>query len=86
MRDKRQALAQAKSHEAGGRADEAARAYLSAGSLSDAVRVLVEAKRYLDAGNLVMRAVGATPETVQALNGQKRRLCLLYTSPSPRDS
>jgi len=90
MRDKRQALDQAKSHEAGGRADEAARAYLSAGSLSDAVRVLVEAKRYLDAGNLVMRAVGAKPDQVSRLQqGQKRRLAhraaLYYVSAGKLD-
>jgi eukaryotic-like serine/threonine-protein kinase len=69
-----QNLAEAKRLETTGDVEAAAKAYLANGALSDAVRVLVAATRYLDAAQIVMRHVGVTPDQVAGLRGQKRRL------------
>ena len=53
--DQQRALAEGKKHEQERRVDEAVRAYLAGGSLSDAVRVLVEVRRFDDAGELTLR-------------------------------
>jgi len=64
----------AESLERQGRVEDAARAYLAAGSLSNAVRVFAESGRHRDAGNLIMKAIRCEPDEVGPLRGEKRRL------------
>jgi eukaryotic-like serine/threonine-protein kinase len=65
---------EAKRHEREGRVEEAVRAFLAAGSFSDAVRVYADAERPLDAAALIMRVVKVAPDEVGELKGEKRRL------------
>jgi serine/threonine-protein kinase len=55
-----------------GQTDAAVSAWIQAGSLHDAVRVLVDARRFADAGTLVLRALRATPDDVGSLRGMQR--------------
>ena len=57
-----------------GRVEDAASAYLAAGSLSDAERVFAESGRHRDAANLIMKAIQCEPAEVGRLRGEKRRL------------
>jgi tetratricopeptide (TPR) repeat protein len=68
------ALEAARELERKGQVDPAVRAYLRAGSIADAARVLAGVKRYADAGHLVMDALGIGPALVAGLDPDKKKL------------
>jgi serine/threonine-protein kinase len=69
-----QALEQARALEKQGQIDLAVRQFLRAGFVADAARVLAGAKRYADAGHLVMDSLGVGPQLVGGLDAEKRNL------------
>ena len=68
------ALDGARELEREGQIDPAVRAYLRAGSIADAARVLAGVKRYADAGHLVMDALGVGPALVAGLDADRKKL------------
>jgi serine/threonine-protein kinase len=69
-----QALDAARALEKEGQVDPAVRAYLRAGSVGEAARVLVAARRYADAGHLVMDSLGVGPALVGGLDADSKKL------------
>ena len=67
-------LKAARELEARGEVDAASEAYVRAGSLGEAARVLAEAHRYGDAATLLMRALGRSPAELSGLDGRERRI------------
>ena len=69
-----QLLEAARALERDGQIDPAVRAYLRSGSVAEAARVLAAAKRYADAGHLVMESLGVGPALVGGLDDNKKKL------------
>ncbi len=72
MDEEGRARNRARKLEAAGQVDSAVRLYLEAGGFVDAVRALTLAKRWADAGWLVLEWLEVTPDDVGALQGTKR--------------
>ncbi len=58
--------------EARGFIDKAVKTYISAGAPGEAARLLVSQERYLDAGKLMLDALGVGPDDAGALEGKMR--------------
>jgi serine/threonine-protein kinase len=69
-----QALDAAREAERLGQVDAAVRAYLRAGAVAEAARVLVAAKRHAEAGHLVMESLGVGPGVVGSLDAERKAL------------
>ncbi|MGO9712578.1 MAG: serine/threonine-protein kinase [Polyangiaceae bacterium] len=71
---RQQALEGARALEKQGQVDAAVRAYLRVGAVADAARVLAAAKRYADAGHLVMESLGVGLALVGGLDAERKAL------------
>jgi eukaryotic-like serine/threonine-protein kinase len=71
-----QALEVARSLEKRGQTDPAVRAFLRVGAIDEAARVLVTAKRFADAGDLLVQSLGVPASDVGALDPESRKLAL----------
>ncbi|MDQ3037030.1 MAG: hypothetical protein M3Y87_31845, partial [Myxococcota bacterium] len=58
--------------EARGHVDKAVELYVRAGSPGDAARLLVANERYLEAGKVMLDALGVAPDEVGTLEGRMR--------------
>jgi serine/threonine-protein kinase len=70
------AIESARALEKRGELDQAVHAYLRAGAVEEAARALAGAKRYADAGRLVMESLGVAPALVGELDADKKRLAM----------
>jgi hypothetical protein len=68
------AIEAARAIEKRGEIDQAVRQYLRVGAVEEAARALASAKRYGDAGHLVMESLGVGPALVGGLDDNKKRL------------
>ncbi len=73
---RKQALEAARALEKRGEIDQAVRGYLRVGGVEEAARALASAKRYGDAGHLVMESLGVGPALVGGLDDHKKRLAM----------
>jgi len=64
---------QAQELEKQGRLNEAIQNFVQAGSISEAARILMSQRQYEQAGNLLMRHLGAPPNQVGTLRADKRK-------------
>ena len=64
---------QAKELEKQGRLNEAIQSFVHAGAISEAARILMSQRQFEQAGNLLMRHLGAPPNQVGKLRADKRK-------------
>ena len=64
---------QAQQHEKQGQLKEAIQCFMHAGAISDAARILMSQRQFEQAGNLLIRHLGAPPNQVGKLRADKRK-------------